>query len=84
LDDTYQPCKSFLYTSAHDPTLDHNTGLVGPLLICRKGYLDSGEYKPKAFFLLLSIFDENLSLYAPPTPPSGPDASSIIAANMKF
>ncbi|CAL1527320.1 unnamed protein product, partial [Lymnaea stagnalis] len=79
LDDTNQPCKNYLYTSAHDPTRDHNTGLVGPLLVCRKGYLDSRavrnihefesdifQAKPKEFYLLLSTIDESSSLYAPP------------------
>ncbi|KAK3764111.1 hypothetical protein RRG08_039283 [Elysia crispata] len=58
-----EPCLNFLYTSGVDPSRDYNSGLVGPVLICRKGYL-SISAKPKEFFLLLSTFDENLSLYA--------------------
>ncbi|CAL1527319.1 unnamed protein product, partial [Lymnaea stagnalis] len=81
LNDTKKPCKSFLYTSAHDPTRDHITGLVGPLLVCRKGYLNSGESKPREFFLLLSIMDEEKSLYPPPNVTTGSDAT---ATNTKF
>ncbi|XP_076139155.1 ferroxidase HEPHL1-like isoform X1 [Alosa pseudoharengus] len=60
------PCQSYLYYSAHDPVKDTNSGLVGPLKICRKGELDQ-ESKQRAvdkeFFLLFGIFDENLSWY---------------------
>ncbi|GFN78603.1 hephaestin-like protein 1 [Plakobranchus ocellatus] len=58
-----EPCLNFMYTSGLDPSKDHNSGLVGPILICKKGYHNIAA-KPKEFFLLLSTFDENLSLYA--------------------
>ena len=34
------PCITFLYHSAVDPVRDVYSGLVGPLLLCRKGSLD--------------------------------------------
>lgn len=33
------PCIPYLYYSATDPSRDTNTGLVGPLLVCKKGTL---------------------------------------------
>uniref|UniRef100_A0AAQ4PIB5 ferroxidase n=1 Tax=Gasterosteus aculeatus aculeatus TaxID=481459 RepID=A0AAQ4PIB5_GASAC len=33
------PCIPYLYFSATDPALDTNSGLVGPLLVCKKGAL---------------------------------------------
>ena len=37
-DNTTEPCMNFMYTSGYDPQRDRNTGLVGPLLLCRKGW----------------------------------------------
>uniref|UniRef100_A0A8C9V2M8 ferroxidase n=1 Tax=Scleropages formosus TaxID=113540 RepID=A0A8C9V2M8_SCLFO len=59
-------CISFLYYSATDPVRDTNSGLVGPLLVCKSNTLDqSGAQKgvDKEFFLLFSLMDENLSWY---------------------
>lgn len=33
------PCIPYLYYSAADPAVDTNSGLVGPLLVCKKGAL---------------------------------------------
>lgn len=33
------PCIPYLYYSATDPAVDTNSGLVGPLLVCKKGAL---------------------------------------------
>uniref|UniRef100_A0A7N8XUM8 ferroxidase n=1 Tax=Mastacembelus armatus TaxID=205130 RepID=A0A7N8XUM8_9TELE len=55
------PCIPYLYYSATDPIKDTNSGLVGPLLVCKKGTL--GENGPKEFFLLFSVMDENMSWY---------------------
>ncbi|XP_012936333.1 hephaestin-like protein [Aplysia californica] len=63
VDNTTEPCRNYLYTSAFDPLRDHNTGLVGPLLVCRKGYLASTAPKPKEKFLLFQTFDENKSVF---------------------
>ncbi|KAI4893109.1 hypothetical protein NFI96_020634, partial [Prochilodus magdalenae] len=63
------PCLSFLYFSATDPVKDTNSGLVGPLQVCRKGVLDEsgrqriGSEVQKEFFLLFTVMDENESWY---------------------
>ncbi|XP_066512429.1 ferroxidase HEPHL1-like isoform X1 [Hoplias malabaricus] len=63
------PCLSYLYFSGTDPAKDTNSGLVGPLQVCRKGVLDeSGRQHlasevQKEFFLLFSIMDENESWF---------------------
>ncbi|KAJ8280402.1 hypothetical protein GJAV_G00054140 [Gymnothorax javanicus] len=59
-------CISYLYYSATNPVEDTNSGLVGPLLVCKKDALDeSGSQKEvdREFFLLFSVIDENLSWY---------------------
>ncbi|TSK53634.1 Ceruloplasmin [Bagarius yarrelli] len=58
-------CISYLYYSAVDPIRDTNSGLVGPLLICKPKTLKAGKQKNvnKEFHLLSTIFDENLSWY---------------------
>uniref|UniRef100_A0A665XD06 ferroxidase n=1 Tax=Echeneis naucrates TaxID=173247 RepID=A0A665XD06_ECHNA len=63
---TDPPCIPYLYYSATDPVMDTNSGLVGPLLVCKKGTLrDDGTQKgvDKEFFLLFSVMDENASWY---------------------
>uniref|UniRef100_A0A8C8SW76 ferroxidase n=1 Tax=Pelusios castaneus TaxID=367368 RepID=A0A8C8SW76_9SAUR len=60
------PCLTYLYYSASDPVMDTNSGLVGPLLVCRKNTLNQdGTQKgiDKEFYLLFTVFDENLSWY---------------------
>ncbi|NWQ80692.1 CERU protein, partial [Columbina picui] len=59
-------CLTWLYYSAVDAVRDTISGLVGPLLVCRKGaLLPSGKQKNvnMEFFLLATVFDENLSWY---------------------
>ncbi|KAF1378555.1 hypothetical protein PFLUV_G00191770 [Perca fluviatilis] len=59
-------CIPYLYYSATDPAKDTNSGLVGPLLVCKKGTLgENGTQKglDKEFFLLFSVMDENMSWY---------------------
>ncbi|XP_039889072.1 ferroxidase HEPHL1 [Simochromis diagramma] len=59
-------CIPYLYYSATDPAKDTNSGLVGPLLVCKRGALgDDGRQKDvdKEFFLLFSVMDENMSWY---------------------
>ncbi|XP_060098309.1 ceruloplasmin isoform X1 [Heteronotia binoei] len=59
-------CLTWLYYSASDEIKDTSSGLVGPLLVCKKGtLLPSGRQKDvdKEFFLLATVFDENLSWY---------------------
>uniref|UniRef100_A0A8C3L583 ferroxidase n=1 Tax=Chrysolophus pictus TaxID=9089 RepID=A0A8C3L583_CHRPC len=60
------PCLTYLYYSATDAVKDTNSGLVGPLLVCRKNSLnEDGMQKgiDREFYLLFSIFDENDSWY---------------------
>ncbi|KAM9333121.1 ferroxidase HEPHL1 [Pholidichthys leucotaenia] len=63
---TDPPCIPYLYYSATDPVKDTNSGLVGPLLVCKKGVLGENGTEmgvDKELFLLFSIMDENLSWY---------------------
>ncbi|XP_007936288.1 ferroxidase HEPHL1 [Orycteropus afer afer] len=60
------PCLTYLYFSAVEPIKDTSAGLVGPLLVCKKGVLNAdGTQKgiDKEFYLLFTVFDENLSRY---------------------
>ncbi|XP_072849696.2 ferroxidase HEPHL1 isoform X1 [Pogona vitticeps] len=59
-------CLTYLYYSATDPVMDTQSGLVGPLIICKKDSLEpDGAQKgiDKEFYLLFTVFDENLSFY---------------------
>ncbi|XP_028650392.1 ceruloplasmin [Erpetoichthys calabaricus] len=58
-------CITWFYYSAVDSIKDTNSGLVGPLLVCKKRTLVSGKQKNvgKEFHLLSTVFDENLSWY---------------------
>uniref|UniRef100_A0A8C6D543 Hephaestin n=1 Tax=Moschus moschiferus TaxID=68415 RepID=A0A8C6D543_MOSMO len=60
-------CLTWTYFSAADPIRDTNSGLVGPLLVCKAGALGTdGKQKgvDKEFFLLFSVLDENKSWYS--------------------
>ncbi|XP_008821338.1 hephaestin-like protein 1 [Nannospalax galili] len=60
------PCLTYLYFSEVQPIKDTSAGLVGPLLVCKKGSLNAdGTQKgiDKEFYLLFTVFDENLSRY---------------------
>jgi manganese oxidase len=55
----------WLYHSHADETKDTNTGLIGPILISRKGMLQANDRLKgvdREFVVLLSIIDENESL----------------------
>ncbi|KAM4799041.1 hephaestin isoform X7 [Urocitellus parryii] len=59
-------CLTWMYFSAADPIRDTNSGLVGPLLVCKAGALGTdGKQKgvDKEFFLLFTVLDENKSWY---------------------
>ncbi|CAL1573460.1 unnamed protein product [Knipowitschia caucasica] len=59
-------CIPYLYYSATDSVQDTSSGLVGPLLVCKKGSLtENGTLRgvDKEFFFLFSVMDENLSWY---------------------
>ncbi|XP_065756671.1 hephaestin isoform X5 [Phocoena phocoena] len=60
-------CLTWMYFSAADPIRDTNSGLVGPLLVCKAGALGAdGKQKgvDKEFFLLFTVLDENKSWYS--------------------
>uniref|UniRef100_A0A674HXC1 ferroxidase n=1 Tax=Terrapene triunguis TaxID=2587831 RepID=A0A674HXC1_9SAUR len=62
------PCLTWMYSSAINPIQDTSSGLVGPLVICRPGTLNTSNKQKgidKEFYLLFSVFDENLSWYLP-------------------
>ncbi|XP_059140979.1 ferroxidase HEPHL1-like [Physella acuta] len=84
LEGSSEPCLSFLYTSMHDPVRDHNTGLVGAILVCQKGYLAYRGPKPSEYFLLLATFDENKSLYMSPTVSVGNDLEGFVQSNVRW
>lgn len=41
--DSDQACISYLYFSSSDPIRDTNSGLLGPLLVCKRGALSSSN-----------------------------------------
>ncbi|XP_077198129.1 coagulation factor V [Paroedura picta] len=58
-------CRSWAYYSAVNPGKDIQSGLIGPILICKKGMLDKFN-KPtdmREFILLFMVFDEKKSWY---------------------
>ncbi|XP_020388886.2 coagulation factor VIII isoform X1 [Rhincodon typus] len=59
-------CRAWTYYSDVNPERDIHTGLIGPLIICRRGTLNkiySGKLKIQEFSLLFMTFDENKSWY---------------------
>ncbi|XP_032771504.1 coagulation factor V isoform X2 [Rattus rattus] len=59
-------CRAWVYYSAVDVERDIHSGLIGPLLICRKGTLDRASNLPldmREFVLLFMVFDEKKSWY---------------------
>ncbi|XP_028656350.1 hephaestin-like protein 1a isoform X1 [Erpetoichthys calabaricus] len=56
-------CLTYIYYSSVDPVRDTNSGLVGPLLVCRKNENGHQSNIDDHFFLLFTVFDENLSWY---------------------
>ncbi|XP_041931092.1 coagulation factor VIII [Alosa sapidissima] len=57
-------CLTYSYSSRVDIIRDFNSGLIGPLLICRAGVLTvEGKQKVPEFILLFAVFDENKTWY---------------------
>ncbi|XDV30260.1 hypothetical protein PO909_033215 [Leuciscus waleckii] len=56
-------CRTWAYYSAVNPERDINSGLIGPLLVCRKGTLAKKPVDRREFVLLFMTFDENKSWY---------------------
>ncbi|XP_069746918.1 ferroxidase HEPHL1-like isoform X1 [Narcine bancroftii] len=60
------PCLTWMYYSATNIVEDTNSGLIGPLIVCRQNTLNqNGSQKniDQEFYLLYTVFDENLSWY---------------------
>ncbi|XP_036395942.1 coagulation factor V [Megalops cyprinoides] len=56
-------CRTWAYYSGVNPEKDINSGLIGPLLICRKGTLAKHSQNMREFVLLFMTFDETKSWY---------------------
>ncbi|KAG8515743.1 Coagulation factor V, partial [Galemys pyrenaicus] len=59
-------CRAWAYYSAVNPEKDIHSGLIGPLLICRKGTLQKENNMPvdmREFVLLFMVFNEKKSWY---------------------
>ncbi|XP_072541306.1 coagulation factor V [Salminus brasiliensis] len=70
---TDPPCVTYMYFSHQDIVKDYNTGLIGTMLICKKGSLsDSGNQIQfhQELVLLFGVFDENNSWYSKGGPPT--------------
>ncbi|XP_070615909.1 coagulation factor VIII isoform X1 [Erythrolamprus reginae] len=59
-------CLTYAYSSQVDSVKDINSGLIGPLLVCKPGTLMSIKSggKIQEFVLLFSVFDEEKSWYS--------------------
>ncbi|XP_067265312.1 coagulation factor V [Chanodichthys erythropterus] len=75
------PCLTYTYLSHYDIVKDYNTGLIGTMLICKKGTLDSSgkqiSFHQEAV-LLFGVFDENKSWYSTGDPPQAQNVKYTI------
>ncbi|OXB83333.1 UNVERIFIED_CONTAM: hypothetical protein H355_001770 [Colinus virginianus] len=58
------PCLTYAYYSHENMVVDFNSGLIGALLICKKGSLNedgSQKHFDKEYVLMFGVFDENKS-----------------------
>ncbi|XP_053515284.1 coagulation factor V isoform X2 [Artibeus jamaicensis] len=58
------PCLTYIYYSYQSLIQDFNSGLIGPLLICKKGTLSEGGVQKmfdKQHVLMFAVFDESKS-----------------------
>nr|XP_039249240.1 ferroxidase HEPHL1-like [Styela clava]XP_039249241.1 ferroxidase HEPHL1-like [Styela clava] len=55
-------CVTHAYASMATIDVDQHTGLVGPIVICKRGML-ADEMKKTVYYMLLATFDENESPY---------------------
>uniref|UniRef100_A0A668AU80 Coagulation factor V n=1 Tax=Myripristis murdjan TaxID=586833 RepID=A0A668AU80_9TELE len=56
-------CRTWAYYSGVNPERDIHTGLIGPLLVCRKGTMNNKQTDMREFTLLFMTFDESQSWY---------------------
>ncbi|XP_060944214.1 coagulation factor V [Limanda limanda] len=54
-------CRTWAYYSGVNPERDINTGLIGPLLVCREGTMSGNPPNIREFTLLFMTFDESQS-----------------------
>nr|XP_030121288.3 coagulation factor V isoform X2 [Taeniopygia guttata] len=58
------PCLTYAYYSHENMAMDFNSGLIGALLICKKGSLNedgSQKHFDREYVLMFGVFDENKS-----------------------
>ncbi|XP_048049358.1 coagulation factor V [Megalobrama amblycephala] len=75
------PCITYTYLSHYDIVKDYNTGLIGTMLICKKGTLDSSGKQitfHQETVLLFGVFDENKSWYSTGDPPQAQNVKYTI------
>ncbi|KAM8817409.1 coagulation factor V [Rhynchonycteris naso] len=81
-------CRAWAYYSAVNPEKDIHSGLIGPLLVCRKGTLHKQSNMPvdmREFVLLFMVFDEKKSWYYDRKPQmSGRRGSAEVKHSHKF
>ncbi|CAL8321322.1 unnamed protein product [Merluccius merluccius] len=56
-------CRTWAYYSGVNPEKDIHSGLIGPLLVCRKDTLNTALVNMREFALLFMTFDESHSWY---------------------
>ncbi|XP_074551183.1 coagulation factor V [Halichoeres trimaculatus] len=56
-------CRTWAYYSGVNPERDINSGLIGPLLVCREGTLENKIPNMREFMMLFMTFDESKSWY---------------------
>ncbi|XP_036129479.1 coagulation factor V isoform X1 [Molossus molossus] len=80
-------CRAWAYYSAVSPEKDIHSGLVGPLLICRRGTLHKDSNMPvdmRELVLLFMVFDEKKSWYYDKPPRPWRHASSEAGRSHEF
>uniref|UniRef100_A0A672ICR2 Coagulation factor V n=1 Tax=Salarias fasciatus TaxID=181472 RepID=A0A672ICR2_SALFA len=56
-------CRTWAYYSGVNPERDIHSGLIGPLLVCKKGTMEKKSLNTREFMLLFMTFDESQSWY---------------------
>uniref|UniRef100_A0A8C9VGK1 Coagulation factor VIII-like n=1 Tax=Scleropages formosus TaxID=113540 RepID=A0A8C9VGK1_SCLFO len=56
-------CKAWTYYSTLNMEKDINSGLIGPLIVCKPGTLNNLDLDIQEFYLLFNVFDETKSWY---------------------
>ncbi|XP_066562910.1 coagulation factor V [Amia ocellicauda] len=77
-------CRTWVYYSGVNAEKDINSGLIGPLLICRKGVLNNSTFDSREFVLLFMTFDENKSWYFEEYMQKNQRTSSVSMSDVEF